>query len=151
MPTVEGWSFWIEPRRLLAGAYPPSADAVEELRSAGVATVVDLTEDGELPAYAGGLPADVRHIRMPIPDFSCASDEEMRATLDEIDAALERGSVYVHCRGGCGRTGTVVACWLVRHGATPEDALERYRKASGGECPETEVQRALVLGWEPGR
>ena len=141
--------FWVKPGRLLAGCYPSLGADLDRLREAGVAGVVDLTEDGELPAYA--LPDRVAYVRHPIVDFGCPSREELVATLDAIDAAVERGPVYVHCRGGCGRTGTVVACWLVRHGATPEDALERYRTASRAECPETEVQRALVLGWEPGR
>jgi protein-tyrosine phosphatase len=139
--------FWVDPGRLLAGCYPTSGADLDRLREAGVAAVVDLTEDGELPAYA--LPDGVAYVRRPIADFGSPSREELVATLDAIDAALELGPVYVHCRGGCGRTGTVVACWLVRHGATPEEALERYRTVSAGSCPETDEQLARVRGWQP--
>jgi protein-tyrosine phosphatase len=148
-------SFWIEPGRLRAGRYPSSPDELAALCAEGIASFVDLTEDGELPPYADLLPRGARHVRFPIRDFSCATDEEMRRTLDEIDAALERGAVYVHCHGGCGRTGTVVACWLVRHGADPEEALQRYRTASaplcGRPCPETPEQLAMVRGWQAKR
>src|SRR6476661_8703202 len=55
--------------------------------------------------------------RFAIPDVSVPSEPLMRATLDHIDAELaaNRG-VYVHCFGGIGRTGTVIGCWLLRHG-----------------------------------
>src|SRR6185436_3374461 len=105
-------SYWVEPGRLLAGRYP---DDTQALQAAGVTLFVDLTEDGELPPYDVKPPA--RHVRAPIADFSTPSTEGMRATLDLIDSE-PGGVVFVHCRGGCGRTGTVVACWLVRHGAS---------------------------------
>ena len=50
----------------------------------------------------------------------------MASILDAIDAALDGGkTVYVHCWGGVGRTGTVVGCWLVRHGKTGDEALRQ--------------------------
>jgi protein-tyrosine phosphatase len=128
---------------------------VRALLDAGVRTFVDLTEDGELVPYADSLTAGVQHVRKPIADLSCATPEQMAETLDVIDAALERGVVYVHCRGGCGRTGTVLACHLVRHGVPPEEALERFHRFSrvlwSHPCPETEEQRAMVLAWRAGR
>ncbi len=50
----------------------------------------------------------------------------MVAALDTIDRLLDEGrTVYVHCWGGIGRTGTVVGSWLVRHQVTaPEQALD---------------------------
>ena len=43
-----------------------------------------------------------------------------------VDDALGEGrTVYVHCWGGIGRTGTVVGCWLVRHGLTGRGALDQ--------------------------
>jgi protein-tyrosine phosphatase len=131
---------WIEPRRLLAGAYPRNLDALVDGR---VTLVVDLTDEGELEPYV--LPSTIRHVRAAIPDFGVPSEEELRRTLDLIDSEPD-GVVFVHCRGGCGRTGTVVGCWLVRHGATPAEALARVAP-----CPETAEQRALIERWTAGR
>ena len=44
--------------------------------------------------------------------------------LTQRDEGLE--PVYVHCWGGIGRTGTVVGCWLVRHGMTGDEALAEF-------------------------
>lgn len=116
---------------------------------------VDLTEEGELAPYVSRL-GGVRHVRFPILDMWVASGEQLVRTLDAIDAELAAGgTVYVHCWGGCGRTGTVVAAWWVRHGADPAKALERYqercRAYSTRRCPETPEQVAMVMGWRRGR
>jgi protein-tyrosine phosphatase len=75
--------------------------------------------------------------------------------LDDIDEARETGAtVYVHCWGGVGRTGTVIGCWLVRHGLDGGDAIERIaelrREIPGARpSPETPGQIALVKNWKP--
>jgi hypothetical protein len=99
----------------------------------------------------------------------------MTAILDRIDCALEQGhTVYVHCWGGRGRTGTVVGCHFVRRGATGQDALLRLaelwktvaksawkptspelaelwktvaKSAWKPTSPETVQQRSFVLAW----
>ena len=82
----------------------------------------------------------------------------MTRILDDIDAALAKGEgVYVHCWGGIGRTGTVVGCWLVRHGLDRGDAIrtiEELRRLvldSFMPSPQTTAQRAMVTTWKPGR
>ena len=80
----------------------------------------------------------------------------MSRILDDIDAALEEDrTVYVHCWGGRGRTGTVVGCWLVRHGLDGGDALEQIARlrrdlGHGSPSPETAAQCAMVTGWKRG-
>ncbi len=71
-------------------------------------------------------------------------------TLDAIDEEIARGGVvFVHCWAGCGRTGVVVGCWLVRHGSDPHDALARIAKSRGLGCPQTLEQRLTVLRGSP--
>ena len=159
-------SYWVVPGRLLAGAYPgASSDAearekIRLLRDAGVTFPLDLTEEGEygLLPYSAVLAEGMRAVRKGVRDFSCPSDDEIVEILDVIDGELERGSVvYVHCYGGIGRTGTIVGCYLVRHGRSGEEALDfigeqRAGTPDGGRrSPETDEQRDKVLGWSPGR
>ena len=84
----------------------------------------------------------------------------MDRILDAIDHALAGGkSVYVHCWGGVGRTGTVVGCYLVRHGATGSSALDTLARLWSGvekchrmpHCPETAAQRRFVADWKASR
>ncbi|HUF01357.1 MAG TPA: protein-tyrosine phosphatase family protein [Gaiellaceae bacterium] len=148
----------IEPGRLIAGRHPcawgpeEAPAAVRGLLSAGVTLFLDLTQDGELEPYAFLVPSPARHTRAPIRDLSVPAPDHLVAVLDTIDDEIERGGlVYVHCWAGCGRTGVVVGCWLVRHGAPPHDALDRIAETRGRGCPQTLEQRLLVLSWDAGR
>lgn len=153
-------TYWVDPERLLAGPYPGSRRPertearIARFLEAGVTYFVDLTEEGELPSYKPLLLGKARHRRMPIPDFDVPAAQEMRRILDLIDRRLFQGDVvYVHCRGGLGRTGTVVGCYLVRHGMSGRQALQEIRRLRqttsfpGSPSPETRAQRWMVLGW----
>jgi predicted protein tyrosine phosphatase len=151
------------PGQFLAGEYPNVKSAettppiLRSLLDAGVDCFIDLTEEGELDPYAHFLEGQ-EHLRFPIRDVSVPNcKDEMRAILDAIDARLEVGKgVYLHCWGGIGRTGTVVGCWLARHGE--EKTLEKLqllwqpsREAKLGKlCPETEAQWRFIEAWKRG-
>lgn len=139
--------YWVNPGHLLAGPYPMRA--LDRLLDTGITHFVNLTEPGELPPYGDTLPPGVTHQRCSIRDFNIPTVPQMRAILDALDTALDEGkTVYVHCWGGIGRTGTVIGCWLVRHGlsgATALDEITRLRGYAGS--PETDEQRAFVRGW----
>lgn len=164
-------SYWVIPGRFAAGAYPnpaPRNDKVGELLDAGINLFVNLTQD-----YPGGtdyqmnrydIRAAERHatvVRRDIADNDVTSKDRMVATLDVIDHHLRDGcNVYVHCWGGSGRTGTVVGCWLRRHGyARSRDVLDLLRRLrsegdlKGGHkpTPQTGAQHRMVLEWPYGQ
>ena len=156
--------------RFLAGEYPSAKDAAEaEIKLGryldnGVTTFLDLTEAGEYHLRPYAAPVQqmaaarrlvVSHQRLSIPDMGIPTLDFMTCILNTLDEALAQGeTVYVHCFGGIGRTGTVVGCWLVRHGLTGEQALvqiaEWRQDTPHGyrQSPETEKQRQLVLTWQ---
>ena len=162
-------SYWVKPGRLLAGEYPaaPFEERARErlgrLLDSGVNTFYDLTVIDELPPYLSILREEasergvkIQYIRFPILDHNIPPRGMMTAILDAIDSALTRGrSVYLHCWGGIGRTGTTVGCYLVRHGLTGEQALEQLaewwqdvpKSTYFIQTPETEQQRVYVLNW----
>ncbi|OPZ82533.1 MAG: hypothetical protein BWY76_02683 [bacterium ADurb.Bin429] len=172
-------SYWVEPFKLLAGCYPGGHNAVEMrmkldvLTGAGIGAYVNLMEPGEVnfagksfspyapmaSAMAHDLGRGVRFHSCPIRDRAVPLYCEMQRTLDVIDAELSRDvRVYVHCWGGLGRTGLVVACWLMRHGyaANADEAMAliaewRYYLPTGYlPSPETIEQRDFLLRWEQG-
>ena len=163
-------SYWVERGRVLAGEYPGSQDdkqaqsKINKLLHAGVTWFLDLTEEHdtiELKPYAQFLPTEtsasghtVGHRRIAIRDGRAPSTEEMKAILDAIDAATSDGHVvYFHCWGGHGRTGTVAGCYMVRHGRTPDEALDAIKRLRKGapRCerisPEPGAQTELVRRW----
>ena len=169
-------SYWVRRGRLAAGEYPGSferreaANKLSVLFESGIDHFIDLTHpaDGLKPYHqtaeqeARRLGKTVEWERHPIFDLSVPRNpEEMKKILDAIDDALNHGrTVYVHCWGGVGRTGTVVGCWLVRHGYTGGGALDRVGELFEGmekaPCrngsPETPQQEAYVRNWaEPSR
>jgi protein-tyrosine phosphatase len=163
-------TYWIEPSRLLAGEYPGSSkpakteDRLAAYLNCGVTDFIDLTTPGELAPYdqllerlAGALRTPVGYRRMPITDMSVPREpKEMTAILDEIERRINLGgTVYLHCWGGIGRTGTVAGCYLVRQGLTGEAALSQlarlwpqmHKSAWYQTTPQTLEQHEYVRNW----
>lgn len=141
---------------LRAGGYPGTPEAVAALERDGVTVFVDLTHPSDpLPDYGQWL-AVARRIAHPIPDMGTPSTGHVMRILDDIDeAGADGGSAYVHCFGGVGRTGTVIGCWLMRHGYGGDDPVARIADlrvaiADDRRSPETPGQIELVRGWRRG-
>jgi hypothetical protein len=164
-------SYWVVPGSFLAGGYPIfSIDEsinrlfLSDFLQAGFNTFFDLTRPEELPPYLPVLQEEasrfgitINYQRIIIQDKGLPTHGQMIALLDAIDAALaaER-KIYLHCWGGIGRTGTTVGCWLVRHGLTGKQALNRlnelYQTAEQSQfyprAPETSAQVKFILDWK---
>jgi hypothetical protein len=112
-----------------------------------------------LQALGAGSGRAIECHRLPIRDLSIPSVAGMVQILDKIDELLaQERIVYVHCWGGRGRTGSVVGCYLMRHGfASQGDVLARLQELTDHEralfrrVPETPEQQDFVRSWRVGQ
>jgi hypothetical protein len=166
-------SYVLEKHELAAGEYPFSFDRASGLAKlatvldAGITCFIDLTTSDdpldpyhrELAELARARGVSARYQRLGFTDMDVPTPAHMTRILDAIDDALAAGErPYVHCWGGVGRTGTVVGCFLVRHGMNGEEALAEVERLFGtmspekvaahyGESPQTWEQCDFVRNW----
>jgi protein tyrosine phosphatase len=167
-------SYWVEPGRLLAGYYPGDKSPAErdrklqDLLDCGVTRIINLMEPNEadhsrkpFEAYeprfrelARGRGLSVECKRFPIVDRSVPSEAVLTTILDALAAALmNQETIYVHCWGGRGRTGTVIGCHLRRsRKLTGKEALAvlsdlTKHSPAFGIVPEMPEQRVFVEQW----
>ena len=163
-PTPLRNSYWVVPGKVLAGEHPggttreATLERLQRLFAAGVECFIDLTEPGELKPYDLELPFSIEYLRKPIRDHGIPAQRlHMAEILDCLHDAVQSGRcVYVHCRAGIGRTGTVIGCLLVERGLAGDAALDELnrlwqfseRSQSWGSVPETDEQVAFVRKWK---
>ena len=132
---------WLERDRVAGMSMPASSDA-EDLATLGITAVVSLTRRSPF----AGTPAPLAVLHLPVVDMAAASQEQLLEAVRFIDGILDGGGrVAVHCVAGLGRTGTVLAAWLVSRGADPEEALHRVRTARPGSVESVEQEHAVHL------
>ena len=168
-------SYWVVPGKLLAGYYPGgenNEEAHKKLKALldhGIRHVINLMEPDEfnwnrrpfvpykeqMRSIAETMGCEVTYEQIPIKDLGISSRGGMVKILDHIDQSIEEGKpVYTHCWGGTGRTGTVVGCYLARHGfASGQKVIELIQKlrrdteAHHRPSPESNQQIDMVLSW----
>ena len=142
---------------IYAGEYPGDKNGeiakqkIARMYHFGIRHFIDLTEEGELRPYNHLLPSDTTYTRFPITDCGAPkSIESVQRLLLRIEELKKMdGYVYVHCWGGVGRTGTIIACYLAQNWDEPDlnKTLEVLRrnfskmpKSAYRETPETKEQ-----------
>ena len=109
--------------QLFRGAQPKS-DGWKELVELGIKTVVNLRDDDEraLAEEQEAKRAGLRYFNLPFPRIGGPRDEQMQKVLEIINSS-ENQPIFVHCRRGSDRTGTVIAIYRIeRDGWTREEA-----------------------------
>ena len=132
---------WIIEGKLAASSYPRDAD-LRALHAAGVRGLVTLHEQPVDQDKLDALGIAAQHY--PVQDFAAPSLDQIEEAVAIIERKLAAGDgVAVHCAAGRGRTGTVIACYLVHQGYAPAEAIAHVRARRPGSV-ETGEQQAIV-------
>ncbi|GCB73313.1 hypothetical protein scyTo_0002471 [Scyliorhinus torazame] len=134
---------WIEPNKLAGMAMPRLPAHYQYLFDNGIQNLVTLCE--RKPPYHDTCPGvKIHHIK--INDFCSPSFEQIKRFLAIVDEANAKGEgVGVHCLHGLGRTGTMLACYLVKSKKMAGvDAIAEIRRIRHGSI-ETSGQEKTII------
>lgn len=119
MTRVPFTTTWIERGKILAGSIPQLPEDLDALKSMGIQSMITLTRrdpvtyemlHGKLMGYG------IWRFQYPIPDASIATDDIMLSAAERIHLEYkDERPIYVHCRGGIGRTGMILLAYYVLH------------------------------------
>jgi tyrosine-protein phosphatase SIW14 len=94
----------------------PTAEGFQRLAQMGVKTIIDLRESGSRADSEKRIVEKdgMHYINIPFAGLGAPSDQQVSKVL-ALFTDMASGPVFVHCRRGADRTGTVVACYRVSH------------------------------------
>ena len=116
------------------------------LKEQGIDSIASMTETPLAPEVVDASGFEVLHL--PVVDRTAPSQEQIDSFVGFVDSRVEGGHrVVAHCLGGYGRTGTMVACYLVRKGIPADEAIALVREKRPGSI-EGDPQEQAVAEYE---
>lgn len=142
MSLPHGFS-WVDEPFLAGLARPADADDLHWLRQHGIQLLISLTEQPPPRRWVNEAGLFLMHV--PVQDMEPPTQEQ----IDHCVAALDKAragqmGAAVHCGAGLGRTGVILACWLVATGVSAQNAIARVRRLRPGSIETDEQAEAVV-------
>ena len=112
----------------------PSENGVRELARMGVKTIINLRGEDKnaLREKEWARRAGIKFIAVNLNNWFKPKTADIENIIREIDAA-ENQPVFVHCKRGADRTGTVVAVYRISHdNSTAKEANDEAKKFGFG-------------------
>ena len=110
----------------------PTADGIRNLAKFGVRTIIDLRRGDEHSKDEETLvkQAGMHYVSVPMKGLAAPSDQQMATILGLLDDS-SGWPVFIHCRRGADRTGTVIACYRIAHDHWPNEKALTEAKLDG--------------------
>lgn len=136
---------WVREGKLAGSGLPITEDEFKWVIDKGIRSIVTVREV-PLPSkwFDGG---DIDYLHLMVEDYGAPTVEVLDETVDYIDEKIRTGKpVLVHCAAGKGRTGAVLAAYLIKkENLTAEQAIEKIRLMRPGSVQSITQEIALSM------
>lgn len=136
---------WLIPGEVAGHRAPISEEDLRYLKHKGIKALVRMAEHHKAKVTGDQIEKlGFTDCHEPVPDFTAPSQDQ----IDKIIAFIKQFTankkpVGVSCIGGIGRTGTILACYLVARGHPAEASMEEVKHKRGAGI-ETDEQKEAV-------
>ena len=141
---MNGFS-WVLENEIGGMARPDGRDETiwNWLAERNIGLVVSLTTVAPDAGVLARHGIDVLHL--PVPDFTPPSPQAISEFLEKARFYRHDGkAIVVHCGAGVGRTGTMIASYLVDKGLSAEEAIRAVRESRPGSIETVEQEQAII-------
>lgn len=137
---------WLVPQQVAGSGRPSTEEAFASLKALGITALLTLTEQPLPPQLLEKYALQAEHL--PIADYTAPTIAQVVQTMATLNRLVAQGEqVAVHCAAGLGRTGTILACYLVSLGTGAQQAIVTLRERRPGSI-ETREQEQIVTDYE---
>ena len=147
LKAVERLKFsWVIDNVLAGHEAPCTEKDLDFLKERGVQALVRMTEIHKTIVSSAQI-TDIgfEDCHVPVPVFTAPTPGQIVRMVDFIRESITRGNrVGVSCAAGHGRTGTILACYLVSQNTPAEQAIQSVRNMRPGSIETLEQEEAII-------
>ncbi len=136
---------WVIENKLAGHEGPSSEQDLIWLRQQGVLSLVRLIEKDKAEVTTDQIiKQGLWDCHEPIPDFGAPNQDQINKITQFIATSIAGGRpVGVSCKYGQGRTGTILACYMVKQGFDAIAAIDEVRNMRPGSIETSKQEDAI--------
>lgn len=136
---------WLIDEKLAGCGMPTTIEEIRWVQKKGVKSIITMTENSLPESWI----KDITYLHVPTEDLTAPDMEKIDTAVDFIhDRIKNKEAVMVHCAAGIGRTGTILACYLIKYQKhSSKKAIEKVRNERPGSI-QSDFQELAIKFYE---